>query len=73
MKADIHPNYQAAEIKCACGAVYNNRSTRGAYAIDICSACHPFYMGDSSGRLIDSAGRIEKFRRRYQKTQAQKS
>lgn len=68
MKAEIHPKYEVCEIKCACGAVYNTRSTRGSYGIDICSACHPHYLGEGGSRLIDSAGRIEKFRRRYGKS-----
>ncbi|HAA59104.1 MAG TPA: 50S ribosomal protein L31, partial [Myxococcales bacterium] len=67
MRADIHPDYKEAEISCACGAVYNTRSTRGSYKIEICAACHPYYTGDGSMRLVDAAGRIEKFRRRYKK------
>jgi len=67
MRADIHPKYEACEIKCACGAVYETRSTRSSYNVEICAACHPHYRGDGGSRLIDSAGRIEKFRRRYQK------
>lgn len=68
MKTDIHPKYQNCVISCACGAVYDTKSTRGDYKIDICASCHPYYTGDSGLRLIDAAGRIEKFRRRYKKT-----
>jgi len=63
-KASIHPNYQLATITCACGAVYETASTRGNFAVEICARCHPFYTGRQ--KLIDSAGRIERFQRRYQ-------
>lgn len=63
-KASIHPNYQLATITCACGAVYETASTRGSFAVEICARCHPFYTGRS--KLIDTAGRIERFQRRYQ-------
>jgi large subunit ribosomal protein L31 len=63
-KASIHPNYQLATITCACGAVHETASTRGSFAVEICSRCHPFYTGRQ--KLVDSAGRIERFQRRYQ-------
>jgi large subunit ribosomal protein L31 len=63
-KASIHPNYQLATITCACGAVYETASTRGSFAVEICARCHPFYTGRQ--KLIDSAGRIERFQKRYQ-------
>ncbi|OGQ21050.1 MAG: 50S ribosomal protein L31 [Deltaproteobacteria bacterium RBG_16_71_12] len=63
MKPDIHPVYQQATITCACGAAYETRSTRKSYAVDVCSACHPFYTGKS--RVLDKEGRVEKFRSRY--------
>lgn len=63
MKANIHPAYQYAVIKCACGAVYETRSTKGSYTIEICSQCHPYFTGKQ--KLIDTAGRVEKFRRKY--------
>ena len=63
MRPDIHPVYNAATITCACGATFENRSTKGDYAIDICSACHPFYTGKQ--RLVDTEGRIDRFKRRY--------
>ena len=63
MKPDIHPLYRNASITCACGAVYETRSTRGSYTIEICSACHPFFTGKQ--KLLDSAGRIERFNRKY--------
>ena len=63
MKADIHPNYFAATVSCACGNVVEVGSTKTKLAIEICSACHPFYTGKQ--KLVDSAGRVEKFRRKY--------
>ncbi|HXW53611.1 MAG TPA: 50S ribosomal protein L31 [Myxococcota bacterium] len=63
MKPEIHPNYKEVSINCACGAVYDTRSTK-EYAIDICSACHPFFTGKA--KLIDTEGRIDRFRKKYQ-------
>jgi len=64
MKKDIHPEYKEATFTCACGALYATGSTIGDRTIDICSNCHPFYTGKQ--KLMDSAGRVEKFKRRYQ-------
>jgi large subunit ribosomal protein L31 len=63
MKPDIHPEYQDATVSCACGSVFQTRSTRGSFTVDICSACHPFYTGKQ--KVMDSAGRIERFRKKY--------
>lgn len=63
MKADIHPNYTETVISCACGATYQTRSTRKDIKIGICAACHPFFTGEA--KFVDTAGRIEKFARRY--------
>jgi large subunit ribosomal protein L31 len=63
MKPDIHPTYSDATIKCACGAVAQVRSTAGSYSVDVCSQCHPFYTGKQ--KLMDTAGRVERFRRKY--------
>lgn len=63
-KAGIHPNYELATITCACGAVHETASTRGSFPVEICSKCHPFYTGRQ--KLMDTAGRIERFQRRYQ-------
>ncbi len=68
MKADIHPNYVESTITCACGAVYHTRSTRRAIAIGICAACHPFFTGEQ--KFVDTAGRVEKFARRFGGTKA---
>lgn len=63
MKPEIHPNYEPATITCACGAKLETRSTKGSYAVDICSKCHPFFTGQQ--KLLDTAGRVERFRRKY--------
>ena len=63
MKADIHPRYEDTTITCACGTVYHTRSTKRELKIGICAACHPFFTGEQ--KFVDTAGRIEKFSRRY--------
>ena len=63
MKADIHPNYTESTIHCACGATYPTRSTKQGIQIGICASCHPFFTGEQ--KFIDTAGRVEKFTRRY--------
>jgi large subunit ribosomal protein L31 len=70
MKEGIHPKYLEATIECACGNIIKTRSTRGSFKIDICSACHPFFTGKQ--KLVDSAGRVERFRRKYAKVEASK-
>lgn len=68
MKTDLHPNYQDAEIRCACGNVIQTRSTRKSVLIGICNLCHPFYTGTQ--KFVDTAGRVDKFQQRLIKTQA---
>jgi large subunit ribosomal protein L31 len=63
MKDGIHPGYQPAKITCACGSVIETRSTVANIHVEICSACHPFYTGKQ--KLVDTAGRVERFRRKY--------
>jgi len=63
MKPAIHPEYKKATINCACGYVVETRSTVGNIHVEICSNCHPFFTGKQ--KLLDSAGRVEKFRRKY--------
>jgi large subunit ribosomal protein L31 len=65
MKEKIHPEYYECTITCACGNIIKTRSTRKNFTIDICSNCHPFFTGKQ--KLIDSAGRIERFMRKYAK------
>jgi large subunit ribosomal protein L31 len=66
MKAEIHPNYTAAEIRCACGNSIKTSSTRAEVLIGICNACHPFYTGQQ--KFVDTAGRVDKFQQRAAKT-----
>ncbi len=68
MKEAIHPDYKAAKIVCNCGNVIETRSTRGDFHVEICSNCHPFFTGKQ--KLMDTAGRIEKFKTRYAATPA---
>ena len=63
MKKDIHPEYQETSIKCACGNEVAVGSTKPDMRIEICSKCHPFFTGKQ--KLIDTAGRIERFRKKY--------
>jgi large subunit ribosomal protein L31 len=72
MKEGIHPTYKKAIVTCVCGNTFETRSTTGNLHIEICSNCHPFFTGKQ--KLVDSAGRIEKFRRKYApKTEEQKA
>ncbi len=66
MKKEIHPEYIECEIVCACGSKVITRGTTPSMHLDICSACHPFFTGKQ--KLVDTAGRIEKFQRRYAKS-----
>ncbi len=63
MKADIHPHYTQCKVTCACGNTFETRSTIGDMKIEICAACHPFFTGKQ--KLVDTAGRVERFNRRY--------
>lgn len=67
MKKDIHPKYHQTKITCACGAVFEMGSTQKDVKVEICSNCHPFFTGQQ--KLVDTAGRIERFRRKYAKFQ----
>ena len=63
MKDGIHPDYVETEVVCGCGNKFQTRSTKEKLHVEICSACHPFYTGKV--KLIDTAGRVEKFQRKY--------
>lgn len=66
MKADIHPDYQEITVTCSCGNVFKTRSTMiKPLNIEVCSQCHPFYTGKQ--KIVDTAGRVEKFRQKYSK------
>lgn len=63
MKEGLHPRYAETVVVCACGATYRTRSTREHIKIGICAACHPFFTGEQ--KFVDTAGRVDKFKRRY--------
>jgi len=69
VKKDIHPKYTDAKIACACGNVIETRSTKPEIQIGICSKCHPFFTGKQ--KFVDTAGRVERFRKKYGMGQGQ--
>ncbi len=68
MKADIHPKYVACKVTCACGNKFVTQSIKAEIRTDICSECHPFYTG--AAKFVDSAGRVDRFLKRYGKKKA---
>jgi len=71
LKPKIHPEYKLGTVRCACGNTFQVRSTVGDMRIEICSNCHPFFTGKQ--KLVDTAGRVEKFMRKYGMNQNQKT
>jgi len=71
MKEGIHPEYKTALVTCACGNTFTTRSTLESIHVEICSRCHPFFTGRQ--KLVDTAGRVERFRRKYGRAEAGKS
>ena len=71
MKTDIHPNYTEATVTCVCGNTFTTRSTVGDIKLEICSECHPFFTGRQ--KVIDTAGRIDKFNQRFEKSKTMKA
>jgi large subunit ribosomal protein L31 len=67
MKKGIHPKYEKLTITCACGNTFESASTKKSLKVEICSNCHPFYTGKQ--KLLDAAGRVEKFNRKYRKNE----
>ncbi len=65
MRPGIHPMYKKATVTCVCGNTFETRTTIGDLKLEICSACHPFFTGRQ--KLVDSAGRVEKYNRKYAK------
>ena len=63
MKEKIHPNYVTSIITCSCGQTFETGSIKAAMRIDVCSKCHPFFTGEQ--RIVDTAGRVERFKRRF--------
>ncbi|MBU0507346.1 50S ribosomal protein L31 [bacterium] len=70
MKNDFHPGYHLITVNCACGHTFQTRSTQAgdSMKVEICSACHPFFTGQQ--KLVDTAGRVDKFLRKYKKAKA---
>ena len=68
MKDGIHPEYKVVTVSCACGTSFQTRSTKSELNVDVCSACHPFYTGKQ--RLMDTQGRVDRFRRKYAQVKA---
>jgi large subunit ribosomal protein L31 len=63
MKTGIHPEYVEATVHCGCGNTFQTRATKPDLHVEICSACHPYFTGEQ--RIVDTAGRVERFKRRY--------
>jgi len=70
MKTDIHPDYVVCTVHCSCGNEFTTRSTVPSLRVELCSECHPFYTGKQ--KLVDTGGRVERFQRRYAKSDAAK-
>ncbi len=70
MKKGIHPDYKTAVVTCACGHTFTTRSTLDSIHVEICSRCHPFFTGRQ--KLVDTAGRVERFRRKYGEAEGKK-
>jgi large subunit ribosomal protein L31 len=70
MKPNIHPEYFASTVVCVCGNTYETKSTKKELRVDICSNCHPFYTGKQ--KLVDTEGRVDKFKKRYANFSAKK-
>lgn len=71
MKENIHPKYYKAKVRCACGNEFEIGSTKKEIKVEICSKCHPFFTGKQ--KLVDTAGRVEKFYRRYGENQGKQA
>ena len=71
MKPDIHPEYTSATVVCSCGNEFVTRSTTDSIRVELCSACHPFYTGRQ--KLVDTGGRVERYKQRYAKTKAKQA
>lgn len=63
MKPDLHPKYEAITVSCSCGEVFQTRSTGKDLSLEVCAKCHPFYTGTQ--KVVDTAGRIDRFRQKY--------
>jgi len=66
VRTGIHPKYVESTVSCACGNTWTTRSTKESVHLDVCSRCHPYFTGEQ--RIVDTAGRVERFRKRYENT-----
>lgn len=71
MKADLHPVYKTLTVVCACGNQFQTRSTSNNIHVEVCSQCHPYFTGKQ--RMLDTAGRVDRFRRKYAANDAAKA
>ena len=67
MKQGIHPEYKVTQVTCSCGNAFTTRGTRDELHVELCNNCHPFYTGKQ--KLVDSGGRVERYKQRYAKSQ----
>jgi large subunit ribosomal protein L31 len=71
VKSGIHPEYVTAKVHCSCGEEFTTRATTAEIRVELCSQCHPFYTGKQ--KLVDSGGRVERYKQRYAKSQAKQA
>jgi large subunit ribosomal protein L31 len=71
MKQGIHPDYVLARVRCSCGNEFETRATKPEIRVELCNQCHPFYTGKQ--KLVDSGGRVERYKQRYAKTKAKQA
>ncbi|HVM15394.1 MAG TPA: 50S ribosomal protein L31 [Egibacteraceae bacterium] len=71
MKSDIHPDYLIATVRCSCGNEFTTRATQDSIRVELCNECHPFYTGKQ--KLVDTGGRVERYKQRFAKTQAKRA
>ena len=71
MKSDIHPEYVLSTVRCSCGNEFVTRGTQGEIRVELCNECHPFYTGKQ--KLVDTGGRVERYKQRYAKSQAKQA
>lgn len=71
MKQGIHPDYVLTRVRCSCGNEFETRATKPEIRVELCNQCHPFYTGKQ--KLVDSGGRVERYKQRYAKTQAKQA
>ncbi|CAN5846738.1 MAG: 50S ribosomal protein L31 [Actinomycetota bacterium] len=71
MRTGIHPEYQITKVSCSCGNTFQTRGVKDAIRVELCNQCHPFYTGKQ--KLVDSGGRVERYKQRYAKSQAKQA